>query len=139
LHFRFATVDDVSALASLNRQLIRDEGHRNPMDLPQLEIRMRAWLEGPYRAVMGDPASMPPAYALFRDDGDFIYLRQFFVTESIRRQGVGRSLVNWLRQHAWAAERRIRLDVLVGNEIGRQFWRSVGFADYCTTMESPPR
>ncbi len=34
---RHATVTDVSQLARLNQQLIRDEGHRNSMSLEQLE------------------------------------------------------------------------------------------------------
>ena len=34
-----------------------------------------------------------------------------------------------------ARSARIRLDVLIGNAGGIQFWRSVGFEDYCITME----
>jgi hypothetical protein len=30
---------------------------------------------------------------------------------------------------------RVRRDVLVGNAGGIAFWRSLGFADYCLTME----
>ena len=38
-------------LAALNHQLIRDEGHRNPMTEAQLARRMRGWLaRGEYRA-----------------------------------------------------------------------------------------
>jgi hypothetical protein len=36
-----AAVDDVPLLAAMNSRLIRDEGHRNPMTLPELEERMR--------------------------------------------------------------------------------------------------
>jgi hypothetical protein len=30
---------------------------------------------------------------------------------------------------------RIRTDVLVGNKIGIDFWKAVGFQEYCITME----
>ncbi len=44
LNPRFASVEDCSMLAAWNYQLIRDEGHRNPMDIFELEERMRGWL-----------------------------------------------------------------------------------------------
>jgi hypothetical protein len=43
--------------------------------------------------------------------------------------------LEWLSQNAWRDRRRIRIDVLVGNQAGIGFWRSVGFRDYCLTME----
>jgi hypothetical protein len=52
LSFRFATLADCHALAELNHQLIRDEGHRNPMTVPEVDQRMRSWLAGEYRAVL---------------------------------------------------------------------------------------
>jgi hypothetical protein len=46
LNYRRATLNDCSLLAELNHQLIRDEGHRNKMTVPELEQRMRGWLTG---------------------------------------------------------------------------------------------
>ena len=43
---RMATEADVAQLAAMNRQLIRDEGHRYPMSLMELEDRMRGWEPG---------------------------------------------------------------------------------------------
>jgi hypothetical protein len=48
LLYRQAAADDAPLLAELNHQLIRDEGHRNPMTVPQLEERMRQWLASEY-------------------------------------------------------------------------------------------
>jgi len=42
---RPGTTDDCPQLARLNLQLIRDEGHRNPMTSDELEARMRTWLD----------------------------------------------------------------------------------------------
>ena len=44
MNYRFATSDDANALALMNQQFIRDEGHRNSMNLVQLTERMAGWL-----------------------------------------------------------------------------------------------
>lgn len=38
--FRLATLDDCRLLAELNHQLIQDEGHRNRMTVPALELEI---------------------------------------------------------------------------------------------------
>lgn len=139
---RPATDADVPLLATLNHQLIRDQGHRNSMTVPELEARMRRFLhsEG-YTAVLferdgdGAGATAVVAYALYRpaEDGG-VYLRQFFVTRDARRIGVGREAIRLLRAH-WPAGIRITVDVLPSNEIGQSFWRSLGFTDYSLTLE----
>jgi hypothetical protein len=44
LTYRLAGSSDYAALAESNHQLIRDEGHRNPMTVPELEQRLKSWL-----------------------------------------------------------------------------------------------
>jgi GNAT superfamily N-acetyltransferase len=135
MHYRFATVDDATALAPLNHALIRDEGHRNPMSVQELAQRMASWLAGEFQAVVFEDAGHLIGYALFRRESEHVYLRQFFVISEYRRRGVGRAAIEWLRQHAWGTDQRIRLDVLVGNRSGIAFWHAVGFRDYCLTLE----
>src|SRR5438067_9662402 len=135
MEYRFATAADAPVLAVMNQQLIRDEGHRNPMTLPELEARMAGWLAGGYRAALFEDAGAAVGYALFRRDPDFVYLRQLFVRPDRRRKGVARDALSWLRVHAWADAPRVRIDVLVGNAGAIAFWRAVGFRDYCLTME----
>jgi len=48
IRYRRATLEDASVLAPMNAQLIRDEGHRNSMTVPQLSERMVLWLGGEY-------------------------------------------------------------------------------------------
>ena len=139
LNYRFASVEDAPLLAAMNQQLIRDEGHRNPMTLTQLEERMRGFLTGEYRAVLFLQSAEPTGYALFRSESELVYLRQFFVVATHRRQGIGRAAIEWLCLHAWADSPRVRLDVLIGNADGLAFWRAVGFIDYCLTLELPVR
>jgi predicted acetyltransferase len=136
LTFRRADVHDTPLLATMNQRLIRDEGHRNPMNLGELTARMAAWLGGDYEAAIFSCAGAAVGYALYRREPDHVYLRQFFVATELRRQGIGRQAVRWLWNDPWKDMHRVRLDVLTGNSAGREFWRSVGFTDYCITMES---
>ena len=135
--YRRATIADAAALAAMNWQLIRDEGHRNPMTVAELTARMAGWLGGEYEAVLFEEAGASAGYALYRRDPEYIYLRQFYVCPECRRLGVGRAAVAWLWRHAWD-ESRVRVEVLVGNAVGVAFWRSVGFADYALTLELEP-
>jgi len=72
LLYRYATSADV------------DEGHRNRMSLPQLEDRMRAWLASDYKAVLFEDDQGITGYALFQEEPDRGYLRQFFIQSSRR-------------------------------------------------------
>ncbi len=138
MQYRFATVADSAVLAQMNQQLIRDEGHRNPMDLPQLEVRMADWLSGSYTAVLFEQNGTVCGYALFRQEAEHVYLRQFYMSPALRRKGHGRRAIEWLKANAWTNAPRVRLDVLVGNTAGRAFWQAMGFTEYCVTMELNP-
>jgi GNAT superfamily N-acetyltransferase len=135
MQYRLATTADTALLSQMNHRLIRDEGHRNTMSVAELQARIEGWLGGEYEAVLFADATGPAGYALFRRDEDHIYLRQFFVEPDRRRRGIGRAAMTWLMENAWKEAPRIRLDVLVGNSTGIGFWRSLGFVDYCVTME----
>ena len=136
--FRHATLEDRPLLAELNHQLIRDEGHRNQMTVPELEQRMRDWLSGEYRAVIFEEDGHVVAYALYREQLDLIYLRQLFVVAHRRRQGLGRCAIEILRSQIWPKDRRLTVDVLVANQAGVAFWRSVGYTDYALSLEIMP-
>lgn len=131
---REATLDDIDQLAEWNHQLIRDEGHRNPMTLDELAERMRDWLAEDYRAVILELAAVPVAYGLFREDRNEIYLRQFVVARSHRRQGVGQRFFSLLKK-MWPDEKRLTVDVLTSNTAAVEFWRRVGYSDYSLTLE----
>ena len=136
--FRPATLDDCALLARLNHELIRDEGHRNPMTVPQLEQRMRGWISGEYRAIIYEDGGEIVAYALFREQPEEIYLRQLFVVRHRRSQGIGRWAVDILRSQIWPKTKRLTVEVLVANTRAVSFWRSVGYADYALSLEILP-
>jgi predicted acetyltransferase len=122
-------------LARMNQQLIEDEGHRNAMHLSELETRMRSMLDGNYAATLFEIGEHVVAYALWRDEPDWVYLRQFFVARDYRRRGIGAQAVRVLTDEVLPGEKRVRVNVLIGNQPGLEFWRAVGFADYLITLE----
>jgi predicted acetyltransferase len=136
--YRRATLDDCALLAELNHQLIRDEGHRNQMSVPELEQRMKGWLSSEYEAVLFEREKGVVAYALYREQSDGIYLRQLFVVRNRRRQGIGRRAVEVLRSNFWPAKKRLTVDVLVQNTAAIAFWRAMGYRDYSLTLEILP-
>jgi hypothetical protein len=79
MEYHIATKTDAAAIAVMNAQLIKDEGHRNTMSVQELEARMAGWLAGEYSAVVLVESGSPVGYALFREEPEYIYLRQLFV------------------------------------------------------------
>jgi predicted acetyltransferase len=138
MKFRRATLKDCALLAELNHQLIRDEGHRNRMTVPELEQRMKDWLASEYTAVLFENSGEVVAYALYREQPKQIYLRQLFVARNRRRKGIGREAVKILRAKVWPKNKRLTVDVLVQNEAAVAFWQAIGYKDYCLTMEILP-
>ncbi len=138
--YREANAADCPLLAEMNHQLIRDEGHRNPMNPAQLEARMRGWLtSGEYRAIFFEESGEVVAYALFRETEAEVYLRQFFVVRHRRRMGIGRRAMALLMSQIWPQHKRLTVSVLVKNTAGLAFWRAMGYADYDLTLEIVPR
>lgn len=135
LDCRVATAADLPALTRMNQQLIEDERHRNPMNLAELETRMRSMLDADYTATLFELDSRLVAYALWREEPDWVYLRQFFVARDYRRRGIGTRAVRRLTGEIWPPGKRIRVNVLIGNQPALEFWRAVGFVDYLVTLE----
>jgi len=134
VRLRLATLADCAHLAVLNRQLIDAERHRNTMDVPALDARMRGWLLNDYRAIVAERGKGFVGYVLARRDDDGLYLRQLYVIAGERRRGLGRGLVEAIEADAPDAL-RLRLDVLVGNAAALIFWRSIGFLDYAIALD----
>jgi ribosomal protein S18 acetylase RimI-like enzyme len=138
MEYHIANETDLDILARWNHQLIRDEGHRNPMTVSQLRERMRQWLSGDYTAVIFDKDGEPVAYALYRESKDEIYLRQLFVKRENRNRGIGKEAVRILKEEIWTKSKRLTVDVLSHNKAAIAFWRSAGYKDYCLTLEIMP-
>jgi ribosomal protein S18 acetylase RimI-like enzyme len=138
MRHRLATPEDGEILAELNHQLIQDEGHRNPMTIPELAERMRGWLIADYRASIFEDDSGILAYALYREEKEYVHLRQLFVQRLKRRSGIGRQCMSILFSETWPQNKRITVDVLCQNLAAISFWRKVGFTDYSLSLEIYP-
>lgn len=135
MEIHLAQNEDVQLLAEMNYQLIKDEGHSNPMGVTELRERMSTWLEGIYSAALIKEHSQVVGYALWRNEKKYLYIRQFFVLPEHRGKGIGKNAIQLLKKQNWK-NMALRLDVLVGNKRGLSFWRAVGFNEYCITLIS---
>jgi predicted acetyltransferase len=139
LNYRKAKVQDVPLLARLNQQLIEDEGHSNPMTLPELVERMRHWLGTGYAAVIFEDEEGVIAYAVYQEEPAQIYLRQFLVVRERRRRGLGREAMNVLFNKIWPQDKRLTVSALSQNTPAMEFWRAMGYTEYSVTLEIQPR
>lgn len=139
IRYRFAGATEVPLLARLNAKLIESGADFGPADPQLLERRMRRWLaSGRDHAVLfEDLRGRLLAYAVYRDDAQEIYLRQFLVLDSARHHGIGRRAFALLRGAIWPRGKRLTLEVLSTNAAGLRFWRSLGYRDCALTLEIP--
>ncbi|MFT4067359.1 GNAT family N-acetyltransferase [Paraburkholderia sp.] len=143
LNIRPASEADFPLLARMNRELIEDEGHRNPMTVPQLEARFRRFVgEEGYRVDVLLLDGEIAGYATHRYEPDLaepsgqrVFLRQFYIARGKRGGGLGRRALELLIDARFADGDRIFLDVMETNPGGKAFWSRTAFTPYATTME----
>ena len=121
-----AKLTDADILAELNKELIEDEQHPNPMNISQLTERMREWLTTDYICYMAKEKGSIVAYCLYRNDGVHYYMRQLYVDRVHRRKGIATRLLDWLSENVWT-DKKVRLDVLAHNEAAVAFYKRYGF------------
>jgi ribosomal protein S18 acetylase RimI-like enzyme len=134
MKIRPATQTDVGMLAVLNKRLIEDEKYPNPMNKAQLAERMSGWLEEEYRGYLAVIDDRVVAYCLYRNDGEYYYLRHLYVDRDSRRQGIATRLLDWMYANVWT-DKKIRLDVMVHNPSAIAFYESYGFQIRVLRME----
>jgi predicted acetyltransferase len=137
-----ARPEDSTILGQMNKHLIEDEGHRNPMSVEELKVRMENWLRSDWEAVFINKENARIGYALYQwrtEPFDLrersVYLRQFFVSRSHRRKGVGTQAFNAIKDAFWADAKRIEVEVLTKNKEATAFWHSLGFVDYSLSLK----
>ncbi len=143
LALRRCEPNDLVLLARMNRELIEDEGHRNPMTVPQLKQRFERFIteEGWNVDVilLGNEIAGFATHRYEPDvaepDGTHVRLRQFYIARSMRRGGIGRSALELLIAERFRTGDRIFLEVFVTIPGGKIFWSRTGFKPYATTME----
>ena len=132
MQIRKCTITDIPKLAVLNKQLIDDEKSNNPMNINELEIRMKGFLEKDYSAYFFVENSQIIGYALVRITSNPMYLRQFLIDRNYRENHYGTQAFQMLLQHLNIKE--IDLEVLPWNKNGLAFWKHCGFNETCIAM-----
>jgi predicted acetyltransferase len=129
-------------LGRMNRELIEDERHRNPMNPAELAERARRFIESEgwsinliirgqeivgFATFRHEPLGVQPPVTQF-------HLRHFFIARQWRRRGLGREAFQRLLARCTQGE-PVVIDVLEANPGGRAFWSSMGFEPYALRME----
>jgi L-amino acid N-acyltransferase YncA len=127
------TEKDIELLAKMNKQLIEDEKANNSMDIPQLENRMRGFLNTGFKAFFFVIEEKIIGYALCDMTKEPKYLRQFFIKREERRKHYGENEFNKLLERLKINE--IEIDVLKWNEDGIKFWEKIGFKEQWKRMK----
>jgi len=122
-----ASLDDLDVLALMNKQLIEDEQHDNPMDVEALKIRMKEFLLGEYRAYLFKQEEVIKGYALVNYVRKPAYLRQFFLCRDSRGSGLGKACFQLLLKELKVEQ--LDVEVMYWNETGYKFWKSLGFEE----------
>ena len=129
-----AGMAQVAELAELNRQLLEDERHPDPVAAAQLAERMASWLQDGYIGYVARRAGAAVGYCLYRDAGRYYYLRQLFIARTHRRRGLATELLDWMYANVWAGK-PVRLDVFAHNDQAVAFYRAYGFRVAVLRME----
>jgi len=127
------TLEDITLLAEMNKQLIEDEESNNGMDIIELKNRMAAFLQNGYRAFFFTSNKEVAGYALCDMTKEPKYLRQFFIKREERRKHLGQEAFEELLKKIGARE--IEIDVLTWNETGIKFWEKLGFVEQSKRMK----
>ena len=133
IEIKECTLEDVSLLAEMNKQLIEDEKASNSMDIIQLENRMMDFLNNGYKAFFFMVNKEIVGYALCDITKEPKYLRQFFIKREERRKHYGKIAFENLLEKI--AIQEVEIDVLKWNETGIKFWKKMGFIEQWKRMK----
>jgi GNAT superfamily N-acetyltransferase len=143
---RAATPADCDVLASMNRELMVDEGSRSPMSQIELSERMGRWLKEGWSAVLIVANNIVIGYTLFQQRPDEynpqqveVYIRQYFVKRSFRGKGIGQAAFALVQAEYFPPGAALALDVLATNPGARRFWEKLGFRAYAENMRMEKR
>lgn len=126
------TMDNLSVLAKLNRELYEDEKNDNIPEVEILQERLKCAIEQGSVAFLFLEHKEVAGYALVRTQTSPYYLSHFFICKNVRRKHLGTIALNQLMKELKTDS--IDLDVFCWNQRGQAFWKSLGFKERCIIM-----
>jgi predicted acetyltransferase len=137
-----ATLNDIEPLAEMNKQLIEDEGSRNPMNNEQLKERMKGMLQGEWKGLIISDEDEILGYMIYKESPDEyypnqteLYIRQYFIKRQHRSRGIGAQAFKTISSDYFPDNVVLTVDVLEVNPRGKKFWEKIGFKPYLTHMK----
>ena len=133
------SLKDVKTLAEMNKQWIKEDkangilNYSFEMDSSQLIGRMTDWLNTGYKAFFIKDESTVAGYIICDMTKEPVFLRQFYIVKSGRRQHYGKTGFKMLLEKLGVSE--IELSVDTKNETGIKFWESLGFEEQWKRMK----
>lgn len=128
IQIRACTQSDIPLLIEFYRQFLEDERPENPRDLEYLEVKEKS-LEDHCAAFFfvlnKEFDEKIIGYAVCDMSCQPIYLRQFFIVREERRKGFGTCAFQRLLE--LLDTDKFEFEVLLDNEPGVAFWKSVAF------------
>ncbi len=135
MKIKTAESNDLTILAMMYRQLCIDAKYRSCLSLEDLQKKMSNFIvKDGWIASLFYYEGQVIGYCLWQERSDAVYIRQFWIMRSQRRQGYGREFFRKLQQLQWDGK-RLKLEVLYHNKRGESFWHAMGFAPYSITYE----
>ena len=133
LSIRFATVDDVSLLRTMIRELADYEHELNQVLITEADLVRDGFGPQPkFRALVADWDQQPAGYALFFDfystwRGRQLFLEDLFVRAQFRSRGIGKSLLAAVARIAKQEScHALRWEVLDWNHAAVALYKSLG-------------
>jgi GNAT superfamily N-acetyltransferase len=134
---RPATIDDVSLLRCMIRELAEFEGELESCVIEEADLARDGFGENPqYRALVAECDHQPAGYALYFNCystwvGPEIFLEDLYVRPQFRGRGIGMSLLASVARIALEENRRaLRWEVLNWNKNAIDLYEALG-AEFC--------
>lgn len=135
MKIKTASQDDLSILAMMYKQLRIDAKYSENLSLALLQEKMNGFInKDDWTASLFFHEGQVIGYCLWQERSDAVYIRQFWIMRSQRRQGYGREYFIKLQKEIWS-NKRLKLEVLYHNKRGESFWHAMGFTPYAITYE----
>lgn len=145
MNFRLASLDDLELLIHLRKQLLVEEGQivtsiideelNNFFEYQISSNQYVQWLVEKDNNIIATGAlqfiSFPPSY--FNPTGIRGYISNMFTHSEYRNKGIAKQLLNQLL--AEAQRRKVRHIFLISSEMGKPFYKKIGFKENDIYME----